>query len=126
MRISVALALVFIIMISMPIFGCSARMDQKIKESVDLGMDDMVKAKDMSQEMALISNISSDPALEYYFKKKHFTGSVSHGVATLTGKVRTQALMDQIVELAKMVEGIKEVNNELEIDPSIEETPFEW
>jgi len=106
--------------------GAAARVDQKIRESTDAGFDTAIKGRDMAMEGALTANFNSDPVLSWYYKQGHFTGSVSHAVVTLTGKVRTQELVDQLVELAGMVKGVKDVINELEVDPTIEEQPFEW
>ena len=126
MRILAVATLVLMFLCCAVFAGCSAKMDQKIRENVNLGLDNPVKAKDMAQEIAVIGSMVGDPVLKWYYQQKHFTASVSHGVVTLTGKLRTQELIDQAVDLASRVKGIKEVNNELELDPTIEEQPFEW
>lgn len=105
--------------------GC-AGCDQRIRESTDMGFDTAIKGTDIAREGALIANLCGDPVLEWYYKLGHFTGSVSHSVATLTGKLRTQELIDQAIGLARKVKGIKEVISELEVDPTIEELPFDW
>ena len=105
--------------------GCTPKMDQKIREKTDLGMDTLVKAKDRGQDAALIANLTSDPVLDYYYKKNYFTGSVSHGVVTLTGRLRLQKQIDLAVELASRVKGVKEVINEIELDPDMEESPID-
>ena len=122
----VLLILTLIAFLGVSVTGCSAKMDQKIRESTNLGMDNMIKAKDKGQNAALLANLNSDPVLEYYYRLGYFKGAVSHGVATLTGTLRTQELVDLAVERAKAVQGIKEVINEIEVDPTMEEQPFEW
>ena len=121
---------VFIILLAIMMTSCScgaaARVDQKIRESTDAGFDTALKGRDMAMESALITSINLDPVLSWYYKQGHFTGSVSHAVVTLTGKVRTQELIDQIVDIATRGKDVKDVINELEVDPSIEEQPFEW
>lgn len=106
--------------------GAAARVDQKIRESTDAGFDTAIKGRDLAMEAALIGSITGDPVLKWYYVQGHFDGSVSHAVVTLTGKVRTQELIDQIVDLAKRGKDVKDVINELEVDPTIEEQPFEW
>ena len=106
--------------------GAAARVDQKIRESTDAGFDTAIKGRDKAMEAALIGSITGDPVLKWYYSQGHFTGSVSHAVVTLTGRVRTQELVDQIVDLAKRGKDVKDVINELEVDPTIEEQPFEW
>lgn len=106
--------------------GAAARVDQKIRESTDAGFDTAIKGRDMAMEAALIGSITGDPVLKWYYVQGHFTGSVSHAVVTLTGKVRTQELIDQIVEIAEGGKDVKDVINELEVDPTIEEQPFDW
>ena len=106
--------------------GAAARVDQKIRESTDAGFDTAIKGRDMAMESALITSINLDPVLKWYYVQGHFTGSVSHAVVTLTGKVRTQELIDQIVDIATRGKDVKDVINELEVDSTIEEQPFEW
>ena len=114
------------IMITSCSCGAAARVDQKIRESTDAGFDTAIKGRDKAMEAALIGSINGDPVLSWYYKQGHFTGSVSHAVVTLTGKVRTPELIDQLVELAFKVKDVKDVINELEVDPTIEEQPFDW
>ncbi len=126
MRFIVIILLVAVLTGCSAFAGCSKQMDQRIRESTNLGGDDLIKARDKGMEGALIANLNADPALQWYYKQGHFTGSVSHAVITLTGKLRTQELVDQAVEMAKAVKDVKEVINEIVVDPTIEEPPFDW
>jgi osmotically-inducible protein OsmY len=106
--------------------GCSARMDQRIRENTDLGFDTLTKARDRGQDMAVMANIQSDLNLRWYAKKGYIAASVSHAVATITGKVQSEEQKELAGELAAQTQGIKEVINELEVDPDLEDPPFDW
>lgn len=126
MRLAV-LTLVAFLLFGMAVnFGCTAKMDQNIKEKTDLGFDTLTKARDRGQDMAVMQNIQSDLVLRYYALKGLISASVSHAVATITGRVKTEEQKKLAGDLAKQTTGIKEVVNELEVDPSLEDPPFEW
>ena len=104
--------------------GCG--FGSRVEEKVQGGFDTAIKGRDKGQEAALRANLNSDPVLQYHFKQGLFDGTVSHGVATLTGRLPSQALIDQAVELAEMVKDIKKVINEITVDETIEDAPFDW
>ncbi len=105
--------------------ACSKKMDQQIRENTDLGLDNLTKARDRGQDIAVLENIQSDFVLRYYYLQGYIHASVSHAVATITGKVRTEEQKQLAGTLAGQTMGIKEVVNELEVDPTVEEAPFE-
>jgi osmotically-inducible protein OsmY len=127
MRPVIIITLVFLLLLgAMADVSCTPKMDQNIKERTDLGLDTLTKARDRGQDIAVLQNIQSDLVLRFYSQKGLIQASVSHAVATITGKVKTQEQKDLAGQLAKQTTGIKEVINELEIDPELEDPPFEW
>jgi len=106
--------------------GCTPRMDQQIKEKTNLGLDTYTKARDMSQDSAALESIKSDMVLRYYALQGLIRTSASHAVVTITGRVKTQEQKDLAGQLAKGTVGVKEVINELEVDPTLEDPPFDW
>ena len=104
---------------------CTPKMDQSIREKTNLGLDEMTKARDLAQSSAVMQNIESDLVLRWYALQGLISASVSHAVATITGKVKTEEQKKTAEDLAKGTQGIKEVINELQIDPTLEDPPFE-
>ncbi|UUD66004.1 BON domain-containing protein [Pseudomonas seleniipraecipitans] len=51
--------------------------------------------------------------------------SVEDGVATLRGVVESTAERDLAAELASIIEGVREVRNDLEIDPALDVSPVD-
>lgn len=51
--------------------------------------------------------------------------SVEDGVATLRGVVESTAERDLAAELASVIEGVREVRNDLEIDPALDVSPVD-
>lgn len=51
--------------------------------------------------------------------------SVDDGVATLRGVVESTAERDLAAELASIIEGVREVRNDLEIDPALDVSPVD-
>ena len=49
--------------------------------------------------------------------------TVSHGVVTLSGLVRSPATRDRAVAAAKQVEGVKQVNDQVEVTPPATAAP---
>ena len=54
------------------------------------------------------------------------TVEVSHTVATVYMKVKTEELRERALDLARQTERITEVIDNIDVDPTIEEAPFEW
>jgi len=106
--------------------SCSARMDQSIREKTNLGLDTYTKARDIGQDVAALQNIETDMNLRYYALEGLIKTSASHAVVTITGRVKTQQQKDLAGELAKNTLDVKEVVNELVVDPTLEDPPFDW
>jgi osmotically-inducible protein OsmY len=126
MRLVVLTLMVFLLLGSMVHVACSKQMDQSIRERTDLGLDTLTKARDRGQDVAVIRNIESDLVLRWYSQKGLISASVSHAVATITGRVKTEEQKELAGQLAAQTVGIKEIINELEVDPTLEDPPFEW
>ena len=121
----IVLAFLMVVLLLAPT-GCTPRMDQQIKEKTNLGLDTYTKARDMSQDSAALESIKSDMVLRYYALQGLIKTSASHAVVTITGRVKTQQQKDLAGELAKGTVGVKEVINELVVDPTLEDPPFDW
>jgi len=107
--------------------GCPKAVDERIRQSTELTpLTEAVHATDLSIKSAIESNIMSDPVLQYYAKQYGLTVEVSHFVATIRMKVKTKEQHDQVIELAKQVQKVRDITDEIEIDPNIEDPPFEW
>ena len=106
--------------------GCTERQEENIKERTNLGMGDMVKAKDRSIEANVKSSLASDPMCKYY----GLSAVVSHDVITLLGSVKTKKQKQDAYNIVLSIDlaRIKEENiiNEILVDPSLDELPFEW
>jgi hypothetical protein len=118
------------LLISFAIFstGCPASVDQKIKESTNIGaLDEATHSRDLAIKSAVEVNINSDPVLMWYARTYGgLTVEVSHAVATIQMKVKTQALHDQAISLAKQVKDIRDIVDNITIDPNLDDPPFEW
>ena len=108
------------------LMGCSPKQDAKIRERTDLGMSDLVKAKDMGLESTVRATLAGDPICKFY----GLDCKASHDVVTLIGKVKTEKQKQDAYELVMSIDlsRIKKENiiNEIEVDPSLDEPPFEW
>jgi len=40
--------------------------------------------------------------------------------------VKTEEQHQQVLELARQVEKVREITDEIKVDPNIEDPPFEW
>lgn len=111
--------------------GCSAgeqaaqQANQKIIENTDMGLDNMTKARDKSVESQILTGIASDPWLANVKDLVEIT--VSHNVAVVTGRVKTQEQKDAIENIVKnavKTANVKEYELKIEIDDTIPELPF--
>lgn len=72
--------------------------------------------KEETKEAALTTKVKSALAMEKGLRSlKIHVDSEDGGVVTLTGKVKTQAQVDQAVNATKGVEGVTDVRNQLEV-----------
>ena len=126
MRLVSLAILILVIMASGMIMGCSEQQDAAIKERTDLGMSDMVKAKDLSLATSVRSTLAMDPVFKFY----GLDCTASHDVVTLIGTVKTEKQKNDAYNLVMSIdlERIKEANiiNEIQVDSSLDAPPFEW
>lgn len=109
------------------ITGCTAAMNERIQEGTRIApLDEAVHAVDRSVELAVRRNIMSDITLEYYARQygENFVIEASHNVVTVSMKVKTEEQRDRALELAARVARVTEVIDNIEVDPTIEDTPF--
>lgn len=126
MKKTILISLVFSLLICGLLVGCNEKQDAAIREKTDLGMGDMVKAKDLGLESTVRNSLASDPVFLFY----HLDCTVSHDVITLIGTVKTEAQKQRAFDLIASIdlERVKKENiiNEIRVDPSLDEPPFEW
>jgi len=128
-RNSILLILPFAVLILTAIssISCTAAQDQAIRENVRVpGLQEGVQARDNSLETAVEGNIQSDLELRWYTQEFGIEVTVSTAVATVSMTVRNQDQHDRALALAEGTEGVSQVIDEIEIDPSLPEAPFEW
>jgi len=112
-------------LIAILITACPQSVDERIRENVRVpGLEEGVQSRDRSLQTAVQGNIMSDLELRWYMQTYGFEINVSHAVATVTIKVKTQDQHDRAISLAQATEGLSEVTDNIEIDPSIDDCPF--
>ncbi len=105
--------------------GCTAAVHERIQEGTRLApLDEMVQARDVALEAQVKGNIQSDLVLRYYAQQYGLTVEGSHAVMTVSMKVKTEEQRDLALLLAKQDSRIQEVIDDIEIDPTLEDTPF--
>jgi hypothetical protein len=117
-----------ILVLSILSTGCPKAVDERIRESSNItALDEATHARDLAIKAAVEININSDPVLMWYARTYGgLTVDVSHAVATVTMKVKTQALHDQALDLARQAKDLRDVVDNITIDPNLEDAPFEW
>lgn len=127
-KIKIFLCLTLLLLVTLALTGCPQRVHEKVKEKAKIGaFEEAIHARDLAIKKAIESNILSDPVLEWYAKTYGgLTVEVSHAVATVKMKVKTQALHDQALELARQAKDVRDIIDEIEVDPNLEDPPFEW
>lgn len=113
--------------LSILLTGCPKSVDERIRESARVpGLTEGVQARDRALETAVEQNILSDLELRWYAETYGITVEVSHTVATVHMIVKNEAYRDTAIELASGTDGISEVVDNIEIDPSVDEPPFDF
>lgn len=128
-RTAVLLVLSLAAIMGLFLTGCPRSVDEKIKESTNIGaFDEATHARDLAIASAVETNIKSDPVLQWYAQLpgSGFNVEVSHAVATVHMKVKTDALKQQVLDLAKQAKDVRDIVDEVEVDPNMEDPPFEW
>jgi osmotically-inducible protein OsmY len=120
------LSIALVIGLSILATGCPPSVDQKIRENTKIGaFDEATHAKDLALKSAVQTNIETDLPLRWYAQTFGITVEVSHSVATVQMKVRTQAQHDLAISLAKQTKDIRDVVDNITIDESLDDPPFE-
>jgi hypothetical protein len=120
--------LIAIVALSILSTGCPPSVDQRIKEESHIGaLDEATHSRDLAIRQAIEASILADPALQWYAKTYGpLTVDVSHAVATVTMKVKTQEQHDQVYAIAKGMKDCRDVVDNITIDPKLDDPPFEW
>jgi hypothetical protein len=106
--------------------GCTPEQDEQIRENTRVpGLDESVQARDMALESAVQQNIETDLILRWYAQTYGITVEVSHAVATVQMKVKTEEQRDTALQLARTDSRITDVVDNIEIDPNLDDPPFE-
>ena len=74
------------------------------------------KAEEVLTDGALTAKIKSKMALDDSVQARRIDVSTSHGVVTVSGKVRTQAEHDRAVQLARETNGVTRVIDHLTVE----------
>lgn len=117
--------LVLVIMSAFPL-ACTDKMHENIQERSNLNLGEGVLARDKSLEVAVLQNIQNHLGLRWYAQTYDINIEVSHQVATVYMKVRTEEERDEAIRLALATDGIQEIIDDIVIDRTIEPPPFEW
>jgi len=126
-RIHHLFAILMVIVLGTILGGCTAAMDESVRENVRVpGLQEGVQAKDKSLETAVESNIMSDLELRWFVQTYGITVEVSHTVATVYMKVKTDELHDRAIALAAGTEGVSDVIDNIDVDATLDSAPFEW
>ena len=112
--------------LSILLTGCPRSVDERIRESTRVpGLAEGVQARDRALETAVQQNIMSDLELRWFAETYGITVEVSHTVATVHMIVKNEEFRDAAIDLASGTDGISEVVDNIEIDPSVDEPPFD-
>ena len=107
--------------------ACPESVHEQIKQSTQLTpLSEATHAVDVSLQIAVEANIKSDPELKWYALTYGFNVEVSHSVVTVHMTVKTEELRDRALGLVGYDARVREVVDEIEVDPTIEGAPFEW
>jgi hypothetical protein len=122
------MALASVVLLAFFIPGCPPKVDEQIRESSHIGaLDEATHSRDLAIKAAIEGSVLGDPALKWYADTYGgLTVDVSHAVATITMKVKTQEQHDQVVSLARGVKDVRDIVDNVVIDPAIDDPPFEW
>ena len=123
---STCLIVCVLALFSLLLTGCPRGVDEKIRESTDMRLSDLTQARDRALDVAVEENIRSDLELRWYADTYGLAVEMSHTVATVYMKVKTEEQKERALRLARQAERITEVIDEIEVDPTIEGAPFEW
>ena len=126
LRIHRYIAPAILLAICFALAGCPPSVDEKIRERTRVpGLDEATQAIDMAIKSAVESNIHTDPVLDWYARQYTLTVEVSHAVVTVQMTVSTEKLHEQALKLARQEGRIKELIDNIKVDPDVERCPIE-
>ncbi len=105
---------------AMAVSSCkmSPEAQRKVAEKTEVpGLEEALIAKDRAIAAAIQISLRSDPELA----QNKFEIEVMNGKVILRGKVPTEELKMRAEKIARSTEGVKDVLNEIEVDPSLKE-----
>jgi len=123
------LVLSLLVLLGFLLTGCPQSVDERIKESTHITpLDEATHARDLAIQSVVETNIKSDPVLLWYAQLpgSGFSVEVSHAVATVHMKIKTEELKQQVLDLARQAKDVRDIVDEVEVDPTMEDPPFEW
>lgn len=114
-------------LLSLLLTGCPKSLDEKIRESTNIGVfDEATHAVDRALDSQVEQNILSDLELRWFANAYGLSVEVSHSVVTVFMTVKTEDLRDRALALATKDDRVRDVIDEIIVDPLIEGAPFEW
>jgi len=126
LKVQHCLAIFVLVVVGISTLACTAAMDEKVRESTRVpGLQEGVQARDRAIQSVVQTNIESDLELRWFAQTYGITVEVSHTVATVHMKVRTEEQRDRALELAKTTKDVSDVVDNIVVDPSLDEAPFE-
>ncbi len=118
------LPVILLMAVTCMLAGCPASLDSKIRENTRVpGLDEATQSVDRALESAIKMNIQTDPCLDYFAKQHGLTVEVSHSVVTVNMTVYSEHYHEQVIDLAGRDDRIKELIDEVTIDPTIDDCP---
>jgi len=107
--------------------ACPRSVDERIRESTRVpGLTESVQARDRALQSVVEENILSDLELRWYAQTYGITVEVSHTVATVSMKLKTEDQRDRALELARGTDRVSDVIDNIEVDPGLDSAPFDW
>ncbi len=114
-------------LLSLLLTGCPKSLDEKIRESTNIGVfDEATHAVDRALDIQVEQNIRSDLELRWFADAHGLSVEVSHSVVTVFMTVKNEELRDRALALAAQDDRVRDVIDEIIVDPNIEGAPFEW
>lgn len=114
-------------LLSLLLTGCPKSLDEKIRESTNIGVfDEATHAVDRALDIQVEQNIRSDLELRWFADAHGLSVEVSHSVVTVFMTVKSDELRDRALALAATDDRVRDVIDEIIVDPTVEGAPFEW
>lgn len=120
MRITNIMCILISLILVLGLVACTEEQDAEMRDRTDLGLGELVKAKDRSLSTSITQSLNSEPRLTQYKLK----AEVSHDMIVLTGTVSSEREKELAYEIVTSIDlgRIKSENiqNDIQIDPSLE------